>query len=124
MESHEHLFFSCPYSNQIWRALKQKCNIPFGDHSWQDCISQMVTLCKGKSLLNTVRKLCFATGVYLIWEERNKRLHENSLREAKVVFWYTTESIRCRLSAVRGIKDSVENRGIQTLWRLPDSIFA
>ena len=123
VENHEHLFFSCSYSNLIWRDLKQKGDISFGDLSWRDCISQMVALCKGKSLTSMVRKLCFATRVYLIWEERNRRLHDNSLREAKAVLWSITDLIRHRLYALRGIQDNEVNHTIQSTWRLPESIF-
>ena len=78
----------------------------------------------GKSLITTVQKLCFATGVYLIWKERNRRFRENSLRQVAGVLWSITNLIRCRLSSVRGIQDTVDNRSIQAAWRLPDSIFS
>ena len=122
-ESHDHLFFNCSYSKVIWRNLKQKCGIHLGDSSWADCISQMVVLCKGKSLTSTIRKLCLATGVYFLWEERNKRYHDNSYREVGALLWSITDFIRYRLSSLSGIKDIDENRILQSTWSLPDSIF-
>ena len=123
VESHAHLFFSCSYSRRIWDALKQKCNLPFGDQDWKDCIALMVTHCKGKSLSTLVRKLSLSASVYLIWAERNSRLHDNNLKDANSVLWEISDLIRLRLSSVTNLPDSEENRSIQTTWNLPDSIF-
>ena len=38
-ETHDHLFFKCAFTKEIWGALKQKCRLSFGDLSWKDCIS-------------------------------------------------------------------------------------
>ena len=122
-ETHDHLFFGCSFSRQIWEAVKQKCSLSFGDLTWKDCISQMVTHCKGKSFLSLVRKLALAASVYFIWAERNSRFHDHSLREAKVTLWAISDIIRYRLSSAKGISDTAENRSIQTVWSLPDCIF-
>ena len=105
-ESHDHLFFSCSFSRHIWEAVKQKCSLSFGDLPWKYCISQMVSLCKGKSLSSLVRKLALAASVYYIWSERNSRFHDHSLREAQVVLWAITDIIRYRLSSVKGFSDT------------------
>ena len=122
-ETHDHLFFNCSYTKEIWKALKQKCHLSFGDLSWKDCVSQMVNICKGKSLSTTVRKLSFVTSNDLIWAERNSRYHDNSFREARAVLCATTDLIHYRLSSVRGFLDNAENRSIQLGWSLPDCIF-
>ena len=83
----------------------------------------MASLCSGKTLLDTIRKLFLATSVYLIWAERNSRFHENSCRRENEVLWSITDLIRCRLSSITGIPDMEENRSIQVAWNLPDSIF-
>ena len=122
-ENHDHLFFKCPFSKFIWERLMQKCHLYLGDLSWEDCYSQMVLLCRGKSLTAVVRKLSLAVSVYQIWAERNSRLHENGFRREKEVLWSISDLIRLRLYLVTGIPDTAENRSIQIAWSLPDSIF-
>ena len=49
-ESHDHLFFSCPFSEGIWRLLCSKCNLPWSNLDWGETIQWMVSNFKGKSL--------------------------------------------------------------------------
>ena len=37
-ESHDHLFFNCPYSSRVWRVLKNKCNVSWGDRPWNEWV--------------------------------------------------------------------------------------
>ena len=77
----------------------------------------MVSICCGNSLASSIKKICLAATIYSIWNERNKRLHDGSLREAKVVTWDIIELVRCRLMSSKNIQDNEENRGIQMEWR-------
>ena len=79
---------------------------------------------KCKSFQAIIKKLCLATAVYFIWQERNKRYHEGSFRDANFVSQTIVDLIRCRLVSSKGVKDSEENRNLQLRWSLPDSIFS
>ena len=123
METHDHLFFHCTFSRQVWDFISLKCKITPVVLSWEDRITQMVDLCSGNSLTSSIRKLCLATTIYCIWTERNRRFHEGSHREAKVIIWDITDLVRCRLVSSRKIPDNEDNQNIQSEWGLPDSIF-
>ena len=57
METHEHLFFQCSFSRQVWDFISLKCNIKPTVLSWEARITQMVRLCAGNSLTSSIRKL-------------------------------------------------------------------
>ncbi|XP_074289222.1 uncharacterized protein LOC141614371 [Silene latifolia] len=73
METHQHLFFSCPYSNKVMQ----------GTLTWQGIIRRILNL---KHKLNKLaryrcktwrKKLsccALAAGIYGLWHERNKRI--------------------------------------------------
>lgn len=69
-ESHDHLFFSCPFSEGIWRLLCSKCNLPWSNLDWGETIQWKVSNLKGKSLLSLIVKLMLAAAVYSLWRER------------------------------------------------------
>ena len=123
-ETHDHLFFHCPFSKLIWDSIALKCNINTAAIPWESRICQMVGICSGKSLSSSIKKLCLAATIYSIWNERNKRFHDGSLREAKMVTWDIIELVRYRLMSSKNIQDNEENRSIQLEWRLPESVFA
>ena len=37
-DSHDHLFFECPYPNQVWNGLKPKLNLHVVSDNWADII--------------------------------------------------------------------------------------
>ena len=38
MESHDHLFFACPYSLFIWQDLMLRCGLRWNGHTWKDTL--------------------------------------------------------------------------------------
>ena len=125
IESHDHLFFQCPFTKKTWDSVALKCKISPTSLllPWEDRVIRMVGLCSSKSFSSTIRKLCFAATIYKIWNERNRRLHEEGSREEKEVIWDIIDIVRNRLVSAKNILDNVENRSIQVEWRLPESIF-
>ena len=123
-ESHNHLFFECPMSARIWNNILRKGNMIVPHISWDNLIEWLSTNWIGTSLSCSILKLCLATTVYYIWQERNRRVHENHHQIAKSITCTILEIIRMWLSSYKHVVNNEINRKHQQDWALPDSIFA
>jgi hypothetical protein len=83
-KSHNHLFFSCPWTSLLWRMIK----------SWLYLHKRMATInsviCGLPSSRNNtasrMRRVSLGILIYLIWEERSKRVFDNSCNPVLFVF--------------------------------------
>jgi hypothetical protein len=83
-KSHNHLFFSCPWTSLLWRMIK----------SWLYLHKRMATInsviCGLPSSRNNtasrIRRVSLGILIYLIWEERSKRVFDNSCNPVPFVF--------------------------------------
>jgi len=83
-ESHSHLFFACRWTSLLWMKVK----------SWLRLNRDMTTInnsvrglhLKGKTAVTRMKKVFLSIVVYLIWEERNKRVFENSCSLVEPIF--------------------------------------
>ncbi|GAV60988.1 zf-RVT domain-containing protein, partial [Cephalotus follicularis] len=71
VESLEHLFFQCPFTLNIWKAVLAMCNVLRPIVQWMDEIKWMLDHDRGHKFPTLVRKLGFAASVYHLWLERN-----------------------------------------------------
>lgn len=122
-EDRDHLFFSCPFSEQIWRYLCNKCNLPWHPRSWQQNIDWMCQSFKGKSLRSFIFKVMFAAAVYFIWRERNARIHHHQPRHACNVIQDIVFCVRAKINTLHGHNPSQENRWLQRSWGVAEEIF-
>ena len=124
METHEHLFFECPFTAQVWRTILTKCYKPPPTLTWSELISWMVQNWKGKSLAITLNKLAFATTVYTIWRDQNSRFHTNSYSSVEYMVFTILNLIRGRAVSYTLIEDNEANRQLLQDWDIPDTIFS
>ncbi|KAJ9536540.1 hypothetical protein OSB04_un000292, partial [Centaurea solstitialis] len=78
MDSHNHLFFECTFSRQVWLQVMEKCQWIDFPCSWNaiiDALSDGATRPKQLAHLLTL-----ASAVYHIWCERNRRLFEGNAK--------------------------------------------
>ncbi|KAJ9539130.1 hypothetical protein OSB04_031863 [Centaurea solstitialis] len=75
MDSRDHLFFQCTYSMAVWDRLKDLMT------------ARVMTLLHRQWHPGETRKKCIFVGaVYVIWNERNRRLFANSSMDPDVLF--------------------------------------
>lgn len=67
MDSHNHLFFNCEYSNQIWNGLKIDARMNTKNNNWKDIISYVEKMPTVNNIWSVLRRLVPAATVYHIW---------------------------------------------------------
>lgn len=98
-ETRDHLFFACPYSFTIWsgltcRLLHRKLN-PDWNRTLNSLTSSQLSH-QDKCLL----RLAFQTTIYMLWRERNSRLHNQTLLPHNALSRLVDKAIRTRLSSL------------------------
>ncbi|GJX43971.1 putative reverse transcriptase domain-containing protein [Tanacetum coccineum] len=96
-DSHDHLFFECSFSSQIWMQMKRFARLLNSSSSLVSIMSHLLPIAKRKSSKSTIGKLVVAAVAYFIWQERNRRLFKKSKRSAKEVIGCIMASVRLKL---------------------------
>ncbi|CAH2034453.1 unnamed protein product, partial [Thlaspi arvense] len=96
IESHDHLFFSCPFSSGIWKR--------FASSFWR---SPSVDLTTVVSLITSlpppkipIAKLCFQITIYLLWKERNARIFTSVEMPASTIAAAVDRMLKDRLLSI------------------------
>jgi len=83
-ESHEHLFFRCPWTSSLWNKTKDWLRINRRMTTLKSAVRGLST--RKKNLEARMRRVSLSMIVYLIWEERNKRIFEGKSVLPALVF--------------------------------------
>ncbi|XP_060183210.1 uncharacterized protein LOC132613180 [Lycium barbarum] len=73
IESHEHLFFDCGYSQHIWAAILQWVGMNKHIGHWHSEVEWLGKKVRSKRPWNAILGFLFAATIYQIWMERNNR---------------------------------------------------
>ena len=117
-DSHDHLFFECPYPNQVWNGLKPKLNLSMIPDKWTDIIRVIQQATRGKTVWSIIRRLVLAGTVYHIWQERNYRIFKNKRRTYDMVVKTISDDVRSRLLSLM-FKPSPNVDRARHVWNLP-----
>ncbi|GAA0166994.1 hypothetical protein LIER_22025 [Lithospermum erythrorhizon] len=74
LESHDHLFFVCPYSAEVWRVLLQRLGEYRGAMPWAQERLWVDATMGGRSFPKRIKQVAFVSIVAVLWEEHNLRL--------------------------------------------------
>ncbi|GKC19436.1 hypothetical protein Tco_1021586 [Tanacetum coccineum] len=66
VESHDHLFFNCPFSQAIWKELKILMQFQSNANVWGDIIDELAEKPNNSSIWSIIRRLCLVGAVYAI----------------------------------------------------------
>ncbi|XP_074298718.1 uncharacterized protein LOC141629644 [Silene latifolia] len=86
IETTDHLFFCCPFSSAVWRAIAiwLRATPVSGLHSiflWYR------THNRGRSMLKRMRRCALCCAIYLIWKERNMRIFKDVASTPSALVW-------------------------------------
>jgi hypothetical protein len=83
-ETHAHLFFACSWTGRLWGRIKDWLRIDRRMMSINSALRGLFP--KRSNLVARMRRVSLGITVYLIWEERNKRVFDAKSREVDVMF--------------------------------------
>ncbi|GMP68764.1 hypothetical protein CsSME_00028270 [Camellia sinensis var. sinensis] len=118
-ESHEHLFFSCPFTVRIWAEMVWLNHIARDPLGWS---GEIQWDCTASTLSNAMFKRSLACTLYHLWLERNRRIFTQSVSHKEVIVAGMVKEIRARACSSMRVKNSLQNRQICMDWGLPCSI--
>jgi hypothetical protein len=75
VETHEHLFFQCPYTSSVWSEVARRTRITWPPLNWQNLLQwAAATLKSTKTFAYNLAKSILSTTVYFIWYECNNKI--------------------------------------------------
>lgn len=116
-ESHDHLFFNCPFTSHVWSQITGLLNEAWPSKSWSSWVS-FISSFKGKSLKTLMIKLAFTTSIYHLWIERNLRKFQNVFCSEQVVVHKIYSLMRLRLMSLKDLPQGHHAQGIIRKWNL------
>ena len=66
-DSHDHLFFECAYSSQVWIKVLNKAEISFVSSKWSDIVDWLLPIAHRNNVTIIVGRLIVAASSYFIW---------------------------------------------------------
>lgn len=114
-ETHNHLFFKCPFATQVWEAIAVKTLVCWPSLSLQRIITWASThLISKDNFQHLIGRLAIAATVYAIWYERNSRIFQNTARPRPKIIKEILNQIRERLLFINSSKK----------WNLPSHVLS
>ncbi|XP_071708994.1 uncharacterized protein [Rutidosis leptorrhynchoides] len=117
-DSHDHLFFNCVYSTQVWFFVKSNMTSNINSNSWKDFIEFASEFADKKSARSITSKLLFAASVYFIWQERNFRLFKKQSRSCANLVAVIYSTVRLKLLSLRW-KPTKHAKLMKESWKIP-----
>ncbi|XP_071695890.1 uncharacterized protein [Rutidosis leptorrhynchoides] len=116
-DSHDHLFFACPFSMQVWNRVKVHMEFPIFSDSWRDFILLVSPFAKRRIARIIVVKLLLAATVYSLWQERNNRLFKKKKRSVDQVYKATYATVRLKIMSIKW-KTNPQTLRLKSDWKI------
>ncbi|XP_022015014.1 uncharacterized protein LOC110914533 [Helianthus annuus] len=100
-DSHQHLFFECKFSDEVWNMIRGKVGMEAVCSRWADITEWLCARIRSKKVEIYVAKLLVAAAAYTIWQERNARLFRNQLRPPEMVKDAILKTVRYKLMGAK-----------------------
>nr|XP_043638022.1 uncharacterized protein LOC122609026 [Erigeron canadensis] len=120
-DSHNRLFFECPFSSQVWNSVKSRAELNNVAPDWMSIVAAILPIASKSSVQSVVAKLVLAASTYFIWDERNARLFRQQKRTRDQLIGAIVETVRLKLLTCR-FKRTRRVERFLTAWDLPVSL--
>ena len=115
-ESHDHLFFKCRFSSQVWHLIQDRAHKQWPSLPWNGLLEWTSHRYKDARTVNDlIGPLIFTASIYHVWQERNRRTFQSHARQVPNVVDDIFQQIRDLLMTNGGPAISEQ---IQTIWNL------
>ncbi|XP_022042294.1 uncharacterized protein LOC110944959 [Helianthus annuus] len=119
-DSHNHLFFECKYSTEVWHKVRQKVGMVAVQPKWNDISNWLIEHSKPNTVAGFVARLVVAASAYFIWHERNSRLFKNQLRPPETLSEIVLQQVRYKLMGAK-LKNCVNVQRLLEEWGIDGS---
>ncbi|GKE80612.1 hypothetical protein Tco_1550612 [Tanacetum coccineum] len=121
-DSHDHLFFECPFASGIWNRIKGMADLGSSATNVYDIIHNLLPFVKRRTTRSVIAKLVVAATAYYVWQERNWRLFKKGKRSSDQIVECILSTIRLKLLSCK-LKKSKSGESLARLWDLPEAVF-
>nr|XP_043639878.1 uncharacterized protein LOC122610991 [Erigeron canadensis] len=125
-DSHEHLFFQCPYTMEIWDCMRKMTNLQNVSYRMDNSVQEIAEKKVQNNIGMVVCKLVLVASVYYIWQERNYRLLKKRERYGDELCKSIKYNVRLKMLALK-VKKSINMMIMVDKWDLcwkKNSLFA
>ncbi|GJY71769.1 hypothetical protein Tco_0475472 [Tanacetum coccineum] len=105
-DSHEHLFFKCNFSKEIWKEFIRRMKPQRRSFNWKEIIGLLADEYKDRSVHSVVGRLMFGAYVYYMWRERNKRIFTKEKRNVETMIEINEDSVKIRMISLGVLKNA------------------
>nr|GEU79955.1 hypothetical protein [Tanacetum cinerariifolium] len=116
-DSHDHLFFDCPFSKEVWKKVKNQGRNLRGCSSLDDAVTLIAAGKHKNNIWQVVNKFILSSAVYNIWMERNKRWFQMLVCTEEEVIRKIIEDVSDMLKCIR-VKKSPAVLCMAQQWNL------
>ena len=108
LETRSHLFFTCPYSVEVWTAPTAKLLAHKFSTHWDTIIKLLTDRSLGHECLFLTR-YTFQLTLHSVWKERNCRRHGEAPAPSAHLIRFLDKQVRNRVSSIRelGVRDTI-----------------
>ncbi|GJV68385.1 sodium/hydrogen exchanger 6 [Tanacetum coccineum] len=118
-DSHDHLFFECAFSSQVWSKVRVLCGIDSIPPRLIDVSTFINPISKFKKAVNILSRLVLAATSYYIWLERNGRLFKKKTSSPDQIIDVIISMVQLKLVTFKFKKMSTRSRLLLDQWKIP-----
>ncbi|GJS62818.1 hypothetical protein Tco_0677382 [Tanacetum coccineum] len=119
-DSHEHIFFECIFSTQVWDNMKDLAGLSNVAGKYMDIVDFLIQFANKRSCKSIIAKLVLSASAYYLWQERNARLFAKKKRTVVQVVDLIKSAVRLKLLSCV-FKKSIKDMEFMYLWKLPEA---
>ncbi|GJW65247.1 reverse transcriptase domain, reverse transcriptase zinc-binding domain protein [Tanacetum coccineum] len=119
LDSHDHLFFECAFSSQVWYKVRVLCGMDSIPPRFIDVSTFIIPMSKGKTAVSILSRLVVAATSYYIWLERNGRLFKKKTSSPDQIFDVILSMVRLKLVTFKFKKMSTQSCLLLDQWKIP-----
>lgn len=117
LESHNHLFFECPYSKEIWFDVRKFIRMDCIPEVWDAICNHLMTNFKSKEAWSIISWLTIGALVYFIWQVRNARIFTKRIQSPKQLSDEIIQEVKLKLMSLNW-KTSSSLNVVKLVWNL------
>ncbi|GKA95055.1 sodium/hydrogen exchanger 6 [Tanacetum coccineum] len=117
-DSHDHLFFECSFSSQVWSKVRGLCGMDVIPPRLIDVLAFVIPIYKGRTAVSILCRIVVAANSYYIWLERNGRLFKKTSSPDQIAD-VIISMVRLKLVTFKFKKIYVGSRLLLDQWKIP-----